>query len=351
MLGRIEKDFVSPVRTVAALTCLEALVPPDAFRPAYCGEQHRIYLARDLRRELLPNLPRQGISLRCQQGGADRDFDLQDAARWFQRPWVDVVMDEFGAPLENMPTYGHEFARAVGIAGLMLCLDYTPEEKEPLLINSVQVGIDLWGLAREGQPARWVALGGHGNGRKWPIVFAGLMLGDEEMSSPTRTYPGLLFSEDMQTMFGPCWTGAKVVYAGHVGKDGSPNHEGWGAYEHLPPSDWVNSVGEDYRRCCTSTAWVGEALAARLLHAEALWNHDAFFDYVDRWMYEDDAEFVKVIQSATGRDYSADWARQGQAWDPFVNDMWARYRTAPGMAPTQGWRQEKASVPGARGRE
>jgi hypothetical protein len=36
---------------------------------------------------------------------------------------------------------------------------------------------------------------------------------------------------------------------------------------------------------------------------------------------------VQQILQQTGNDYSADWARQGQAWDPFVEEMWASYRT------------------------
>jgi hypothetical protein len=85
-------------------------------------------------------------------------------------------------------------------------------------------------------------------------------------------------------------------------------------------------IGENYRRCCTSNAWVGQALAARIMHVEKVWNHDAFFDYVDRWMDEDDTEDIRTIKEATGQDYSASWARQRQAWDPFVNQMWAKYR-------------------------
>lgn len=236
-------------------------------------------------------------------------------------------MDEFGAPVENMPVYGAHFARAVGIASLILCMDFTPEEKEPLLINFIQVGIDLWGLAGQGsQPPSWNALGGHANGRKWPIIFAGMLLGDAEMQQPAKQYPYLRFSEDIQTMFGDCWPGAKVVWAGHVGKDGNPKYPDWGAYEHLPPREWKGDTGESYRRCCTSNAWVGEALAARILHVEKAWDHDAFFTYVDRWMTEDDSEFIKIIKEARGKDYSANWARQGSAWDPFVKDMWMKYR-------------------------
>jgi hypothetical protein len=236
-------------------------------------------------------------------------------------------MDEFGAPVDNMPNYGQQVTRAVGLASLLLCLDFPAEIKEPLLINFVQVGIDLWGIAGEGkQPPVWNALGGHANGRKWPIVFAGLLLDDKDMQQPEKKYPYLRFSEDTQTMFDNCWTGAKVVWAGHVGKNGSLKYPDWGAYEHLHPKDWKGNTGESYRRCCTSNAYVGEALAARILHAEKYWNHDAFFAYVDRWMTEDDTEFIKIIKEARGTDYSADWARQGAAWDPFVKDMWKKYR-------------------------
>jgi hypothetical protein len=134
-------------------------------------------------------------------------------------------------------------------------------------------------------------------------------------------------------MYGKGWTGAKALYAGHFGEDGDKVQPGYGPYEHLPPSKWPNETGESYRRCCTSVAWVGEALAARILHAETLWDHPAFFDYVDRWMTEDDQEQVAAIKRARGWDFSSSYARQGQAWDPFVDAMWARYRKALPVAP------------------
>jgi hypothetical protein len=326
LLWKISKDQRSPLRKVAVLTCLDAPVPKDAFRPAYTGKKHQIYLARNLKRDILPLLSTAGVNFKCYMGTSYDNVSIQDAARWFQRPWIDLIMDEFGAPVENMPVYGAHFVRAVGIASLLLCLDFTPEEKEPLLINFVQLGIDLWGIAGQGQPPCWNALGGHSNGRKWPIIFAGMLLGDTEMQKPTQTYPHLSFSEDAQTMFGDCWTGAKVVWAGHMGKAGHPRYPDRGAYEHSPPSEWKGDTGEGYRRCCTSNAWVGEALAARMLHAEKYWAHDAFFAYVDRWMTEDDSKYIKIIKETRGKDYSAKWTRQGSVWDPFVKDMWIKYR-------------------------
>ena len=94
-------------------------------------------------------------------------------------------------------------------------------------------------------------------------------------------------------------------------------------------------LGEAYRRCCTSVSWVGEALTIHLMHAESTWNYPAFFDYVDRWMTEDDSQAVAEIKAQTGFDYSANWDRQGQTryWlqgefpqYTFIDDMWAAYR-------------------------
>ncbi len=54
--NKIERgvDDSSPIRTAAVLTCVGEPQPPDAFRPAFCDRQQKIYLARNLKRELLP---------------------------------------------------------------------------------------------------------------------------------------------------------------------------------------------------------------------------------------------------------------------------------------------------------
>jgi len=56
-------------------------------------------------------------------------------------------------------------------------------------------------------------------------------------------------------------------------------------------------------------------------------------------MFENDAEFVKTIREATGKDHDKDWARQGQAWDAFVNEMWAKHRRTL-TARIDGWKQD-----------
>jgi len=325
----------SPIRTAAVLTCMGAPQPPDAFRPAFCDRQHKVYLARNLKRELLPTAT------------ATRSTpDIALYARFTQRPWVGTGFFGFEEPVENMPQYGLEYGRVAGISALLLCTDLKPELKEPLLVNYVQVGIDLAGMVRAGHPG-WTAWGGHGSGRKLPIVFAGLLLGDQRLAHINQSFPAVSFGEDEQTAYGDCWTGAKVVFTGHSGIDAATGvarqrDNGWGPYEHTRPDTWGRGqlTSESYRRCCTSVGWVAQDLALRLMKAEKVWAHDAFFDYVDRWMYEDDAEFVKTVKDATGHDLSADWARQGQAWDAFVNEMWAAHRTDPGMPPSDGWKQK-----------
>ncbi len=335
--NKIERgvDDSSPIRTAAVLTCVGAPQPADAFRPAFCDRGQKIYRARDLERELLPNAT------------ATKSLpSVGQYIRFTQRPWVGTGFFGFEEPVENMPQYGLEYGRVVGISALLLCTDLTPQQKEPLLINFVQVGIDLGGMVRAGHPG-WTGWGGHGSGRKLPIVFAGLLLGDDELAHVNHSFPTVSFGEDEQTAYGNGWTGAKVVFAGHsgidaatgVGRDRVRGHD-WGPYEHMPPAQWKEgqNTSESYRRCCTSVGWVAQALALRLMHAESAWAHDPFFDYVDRWMYEDDSAFVKTIKEATGHDHDKEWARQGQAWDAFVNEMWAKHRPSL-SAPTDGWKQ------------
>lgn len=298
----------------------------------------RIYLARNLKRELLPNA--------AVTESVPKKLDL--FTRFTQRPWVGTCFFGFEEPAENMPQYGMEYGRVSGACALLLCAEFKPEQKEPLLVNYVQIGIDLGGMVRAGHPG-WTGWGGHGSGRKLPIVFAGLLLGDEQLAHINKSFPTVSFGEDEQTAYGDCWTGAKVVFTGHSGIDtatgvGRSRGNAWGPYEHMPPSQWKagQNTSEAYRRTCTSGGWVAQALALRLLHAEKAWGHDAFLDYVDRWMYEDDTAFIKTIKEATGKDYDHEWSRHGWAWqekEAFVKEMWAKHRPTL-AAPTDGWKQK-----------
>ena len=302
------------LRSAAVLSCLAAPVPPDAFRPSYSDTTNTLFRASDLHRERLPKL-KPVASLP----------DLHTWERIFQRPWIDHTRgwgNRQTHPTDNMPEYSRETSRAVSIVSLILMLDIPEMKKEKLLLSFIQYGIDLWGAAKAG--GGWHAEGGYGNGRKWPIIFSGILLANKDMQTPNRSIPGIRFGEDDQTVYGNGWTGAKALFAGHTGKDGKGDR---GPYEHLQPAQWPGpkpTQSESYRRCCTSISWVGTALAARIMNAKKMWDHDVYFDYVDRWMTEDDSAALAEIKKQLGSDLSGQ--RQGVTWDKFVDDMWSAYR-------------------------
>jgi hypothetical protein len=330
-----------PIRVAAVLTCVAQPLPPDAFRPGYCDRTQTIYFTHNLKRDKLPKLAPVG----------DKVPDPVKFAEVFQKPWVNLAFFGFDQPQENMPHYGQVVGEAVSDAGVLLCLDFKPEQKESLLINFVQVGIDYWSMIKSGHHG-WEGWGGHGSGRKFPMVFAGFMLGDDQMMSPTKKFPKTEFGEDNQTMYASGWTGAKVVFAGHSGVStitGQPPRPQWGPYEHKDPSKWdgENLRSELYRRANSSCSWVGEALVMRLLHLEPAWNHNAFFDYVDRWMYEDETAFRAAIgkafpaQADNMNGKGKEWCHEGYTGDfGFVKPIWEKYRPTV-QAPTDGWQGKK----------
>ncbi|MFY9528505.1 MAG: Ig-like domain-containing protein [Candidatus Acidiferrales bacterium] len=331
----------SPVRMVSVLTVLTAPASADAFRPSYCDRSQTMYHADSLQRNRLPSLAPPNPS------GTPT---LAQFESWYRRPWIDTNAFLFDAPAEYMPSYGQHVAFADSYAPLLLMLNFPAGQKVNLTNYFVQYGIDLYGCVQAGYG--WPAFGGHRSGRKLPIIFAGILLNNDAMKNVSASFPNK-FGEDMQTVYvnqlpppgtyTQAWQGAKVIYGGHYGvtTNGQPVSAGlYGPYEQLQPANWplINGneqLGEAYRRCCTSVSWVGEALAIHLLHAESVWNYPAFFDYVDRWMTEDDTQAVAEIKAQSGFDYSQNWERQGQTqfWlqgefpqYTFIDDMWKAYR-------------------------
>ena len=297
-----EKKSQCALKAAAVLTCLPAAPPADAFRPPYAGSEKPIYRAKDLKWELL---------LKLQPAGEVPSWE--DFERYFQRPWLDHLsswaQQELN-PTENQPNYGREHARLESMAGLMLHLDVPRERKEKLLIGLVQYGIDLSGVAKVGGDWNWG--GGHSSGRKWPILFASLMLGDAKLRDLPET---AVFHEDAQTYYGKGWFGQTVLWQMIT------HHGPRQPYEEKPPEQWEqwDKTSEGYRCCCNARAWIGTALAAELMKAKKLWNHDAFFDYCDRWMRPDDPYAEKRGQHKRPKDETT-------TLDPFVDAMWRAYR-------------------------
>jgi hypothetical protein len=189
----------------------------------------------------------------------------------------------------------------------------------------------LFGILENGGLWSWSNDGGHASGRKWPILFAGLVLNDEEMKNigqksgdylyaggygPGNCPPDYIhFGEDDQTFYvaqydvditnSAQWSpdsrdAAKIPYT--TDDIGLPE---WGIRHATGPNVSNAYWGTTYRQCCTAIAWAGFTLAARLMEAKALWNHDALFDYVDRYM-------------ATEKDW--------RQWSALAIRMWDTYR-------------------------
>jgi len=348
------KDYISaylrgPLRAAAILTCVDQPPPADAFRPAYVGDKKTIWTASQLHRDILPHLAIPGGAIPADikdqatalfgKAEADRGVfndlvtlpDVPSQERFLQRPWLDYVGSApSGAlhPMENMPFYGRDMTNCIATVGLMLLLDDPKGDNEQLLRLYVQKGIDYWGVAQS-NPGTWIADGGIDSGRKWPVIFAGLMLVDQAMANVNATS-----AEDEQSYYGTGANGAKVLWRLRPFIQCQ--------FEELAPEKWKDppfkGINNGWRaegyRSLNGPTWTGEALAARLMGAKAFWNHDAFFDYVDRWVAE--ATNGKVVIPPEGP--SADPLTPAHLqkierapYKPFPSDfvrlMWETYRT------------------------
>ncbi len=280
-----------PLRTAVVLTCLKEPPPADAFRPAYVGTWKQAFTASQLRRDMLPRL---------KAPDAMPTVDLHRYERQLQRIWLDHMRQWVNRkmhPLENMPDYGREITNIVSDVGLLVLLEDPRKQRETLLLRFVQKGIDYYGVVQSDDHL-WIANGGHNSGRKWPILFAGWMLGHDGMMNVKAT-----FQEDQQTYYGRGYAGQEALW---TIAPGNANRR----HEEVDPNTWEiygdtrgnnGRKAEGYRKLNGPT-WVGQALAARLTGMTGHWNHPAFFDYVDRW-----------------------WEEEGSA-SSLAEAMWAAYR-------------------------
>ncbi|MBU8823750.1 hypothetical protein [Mycolicibacterium goodii] len=299
-----EKTSSSVLKTAAVLTSLPQAPPDDAFRPTYVGANKKIFRASDLKWDLLQRLP---------MDAADSVPSFQEYERYLERPWLDHMNGSWEGqwlwPVENQPAYGREVARIVGTASLLLNTDASDDQKRRLLYELVQYGIDLRGTVELG--AVYDEGGGHTSGRKWPILFAGLMLDDPSFIPQPRS---TVFHEDAQTYYGQGWYGQKSLWQMVF------HHGVRQPYQEKPPSAWDewDRTSEEYRVCCTVRAWVGQGLAALLMGAKADWNHNAFFDTIEDWMRPTDLY-------AANREGLPRPPEETTSFDPFVDAFWARH--------------------------
>ncbi|MBF0102639.1 MAG: LamG domain-containing protein [Desulfobacterales bacterium] len=312
------------LRAAAVLTCLEAVPPEGSFRPPYVGNVKNVnFNISQLQLGLLQNLSTAGLT------GIPDPIAMEND---FKEVWLDHVHEYLGSylhPSDNMKVhsgYGQYMAMKIGDASLLLNLNYSELPGSPtktnLMINMVQLGIDLAGIADNG--GYWAPNGGHNVGRKWPILFAGMMLNDDHMKNVGSWTT--LFQEDGGTFFVTqeeinrtnesfnhpdyCWIpDSRDIAAGRIqayttSDIGLPD---WGI-RHITQPCRNNGHFDSAYRDINGVANTGFTLAAILMNAKNLWAHDALFDYQDRWW------------NMKGGDHGS------QHVSPFTKSMWTRYR-------------------------
>jgi hypothetical protein len=311
------------IQSAEILTVLSEAPPSGSFRPAYVCTDKTLYNWDAVQANLnkLANLSSSGIS------GIP---SVETAEAWFERPWLEHISGHFGAyihPVDNMPEFGGDVSDMVGEAALWLNMDN--ESKENVLIGFIQYGIDLYhivdnGEVEGGRIINFKNNGGHAAGRKFPILFAGVMLSNQDMID--KVTDGITdFAEDMQTFYVTQDTVDYESYSEDMcGMEGG---EACGRYTEsmIGMPDWGITHGSlqdrdtalwntRYRRPENGAHWGGWILAAIAMNLITDWGHDVIFDYFDRYIqYED------TYESGTHSFY--------RQW---VEDVYTAYRSGLG---------------------
>jgi hypothetical protein len=289
--------------TIAILTVLASPPPAGSFRPPYIGgvdktvrwNKSQIDYSKLRKLPFVPYAP----SLAT----VEANFEKTHIA--LCPSWT----SDYISPLSHdNPGYGREISHKSSEAALVLNLNYTDAQKERLLINFVQRGIDIYGIMASG--GGWWANGGHNHGRKMPMVMAGWVLNDATILSKSNAG----FQEDQQHFF----VSKADVDRPRVIQDpnrpqlpytmdmiGTPE---WSSNYAGAPEAAGSNWNVFYRYVGSST--IGNILAARLMGAMNAWNHPATFVYYDRyWGYE-----------------KGNVSSNPNQIQPFVAEMWKAYR-------------------------
>lgn len=296
--GTAHKSYV---KTAAVLTCLSSAPPSGSFRPGISATAKTLHNVSSLNYTLLAQLP-----------SPVSKPNIATYAGYFQMVWLahnGGWTGRYMRPSDGIPD-NYYYSTYMSTAALMLHLEYTNEEKKKLLINFIQLGIDIYSFLESGAKG-WAPDGGHSSGRKWPILFAGIMLdyapmknigqksGDylyangHKAGNPPSDY--IHFGEDGQTFYvaqsdvditnGRSWNPDKRNSGYSPYTSAMIKMPEWGIRYSTEPNRSDASWLAMYRTIYSGPpAWAGTALAARLMGAKTLWNHDAHFDYVDRYM-------------------------------------------------------------------
>lgn len=329
------------LQTAAVLTCLSCPPPNDSFRPPYVGTSKNIYRSSRIRWNLLPAL--EAVEESPRKYGYNSYSDM--ARSVFKKVWLNHKTDwscRHMHPVANMPNYHREIASVCGEFLLYILTDTA--DKQELLIPFLQTGIDSYHMCILGE--------GDSAFLKWPVLFTGIMLDEPAIynvfnegrcrypQGPRSDRMTYYIEEGLSTFKSGEYGGRTIesgcIWTGYSTDDGKVpawrQDSGAHEHEHLHPTEWADNhpvpdgggfKREVYRRINSAT-YVPYMLSALIMDCKSLWNHDAFFDYVDRWMNEEMSEQCALINAC-----SSPWtakASQYQSSSDFAAAMWNKYR-------------------------
>ncbi len=201
--------------------------------------------------------------------------------------WAGEYLHPLGTMAEGASSvYGAQIAtnNAVAITRLMLSdFDVNNPLHKAALANYLQMSVDYQSMASNG--VTWPADGGHGNGRKLPLLVGGLLL-DKASFDSARNHS--IFSEDTE-MYRSVVTG-KVLFGAVCTDDDywKTTLTGGGERDCRDPYQLIDGggyeIGTVYQLCCTAMPWKYTALAVTMLNVKNNWGNTYFFEYVDRWV-------------------------------------------------------------------
>ena len=328
----------------AVLTVLASAPPDGSFRPPYSSATKTIeYNVSTL------NETGKGYSVLKNLTAVAGTPSLATVERQLERPWLEIYqtwITEYLRPSNNQQVnnaYGEYLSEQYGDAILLLNINNTNENKRILLIEAVQIGIDLYGGVQEG--LWWNEDGGHNQGHLLPIHFAGLALGDSDMTNvgsmtnssvPLSEYHNpqpakSIFPEIQETFYVNTLSVSITEYNTPIARTpdyrdagystaytdamlGNPEY-GIRHFSYPQQDDAYLAIGgagtySISYRASFGAGQVSNALALHILGTTSYMLHNVYFEYMDRWM-------AATLNTGSQGNSSA---------STFAKNMWNTYR-------------------------
>jgi uncharacterized repeat protein (TIGR02543 family) len=370
------------VDSAAILTVLSSAPAEGSFRPPYCGTDKTVQFNKSqLNYNKLRKLTPVAYtpSLTAPYGPESSVAAYKSPVQWFQRPWIEHGTEDPGRfikPLNNCPDYGREVSRYTNWAALLLNLNFSDAQKEPLMIGMVQYGIDLYRIVTMNRTS-FVGNGTITSGRLLPILFAGTVLDTATGADALRNigqktgqyrYTNGYTSGNLPPDYIHFLETNQTHYVTQTDVDVT-NSAGWKPdyrdYEPLPYSqsdidlpEWGirnartptnnNKQWNTAYRLSSSPVIAGTALVAHIMGIKDLFNQPSMFDYADRYvqyLFSGDYD-AWYASNPTGADPPDVWRYGVNGFEfyknaPFIKNMWDTYRAnyppvwqASGTTPT-----------------